>query len=90
MGGSLSSKNQNAEERRARQTHPSDSYHAYDVTDYFSVNPLYGTEQDFKDLIDAAHAKGIKIYMDYVLNHSGKGNAWFKEALADPSSPYRD
>ena len=70
--------------------HPSDSYHAYDVTDYFSVNPLYGTEQDFKDLIDAAHAKGIKIYMDYVLNHSGKGNAWFKEALADPSSPYRD
>ena len=70
--------------------HPSDSYHAYDVTDYYAVNPLYGTEQDFKDLIDAAHAKGIKIYMDYVLNHSGKGSAWFKEALADPSSPYRD
>ena len=70
--------------------HPSDSYHAYDVTDYYAVNPLYGTEQDFKNLIDAAHAKGIKIYMDYVLNHSGKGNAWFREALADPSSPYRD
>ena len=70
--------------------HPSDSYHAYDVTDYYSVNPLYGTEQDFKDLIDAAHGKGIKIYMDYVLNHSGKGNAWFKEALSDPSSKYRD
>ena len=70
--------------------HPSDSYHAYDVTDYYSVNPLYGTEQDFKDLIDAAHAKGIKIYMDYVLNHSGKGNKWFQQALADPESPYRD
>ena len=70
--------------------HPSDSYHAYDVTDYYTVNPLYGTEQDFKNLIDAAHAKGIKIYMDYVLNHSGKGNAWFKEALANPSSKYRD
>ena len=70
--------------------HPSDSYHAYDVTDYFAVNPLYGTEQDFKNLIDAAHAKGIKIYMDYVLNHSGKGNAWFQQALADPSSKYRD
>ena len=54
------------------------------------MNPLYGTEQDFKDLIDAAHKKGIKIYMDYVLNHSGKGNAWFQQALADPSSPYRD
>ncbi len=70
--------------------HPSDSYHAYDVTDYYDVNPLYGTEQDFKNLIDAAHGKGIKIYMDYVLNHSGKGNAWFKQALADPSSKYRD
>ena len=70
--------------------HPSDSYHAYDVTDYYDVNPLYGTKEDFKDLIDAAHAKGIKIYMDYVLNHSGKGNAWFQQALADPSSPYRD
>ena len=70
--------------------HPSDSYHAYDVTDYYSVNPLYGTETDFQNLIEAAHKKGIKIYMDYVLNHSGKGNAWFKEALADPSSPYRD
>ena len=70
--------------------HPSDSYHAYDVTDYYTVNPLYGTEQDFKDLIEAAHAKGIQIYMDYVLNHSGKGNAWFQQALADPSSPYRD
>ena len=70
--------------------HPSDSYHAYDVTDYYDVNPLYGTVQDFKNLIDAAYARGIKIYMDYVLNHSGKGNSWFTQALADPSSPYRD
>ncbi len=70
--------------------HPTSSYHAYDVNDYYSVNELYGGEQDFKDLIDAAHGRGIKIYMDYVLNHSGKNNAWFQEALADPSSPYRD
>ena len=70
--------------------HPTSSYHAYDVNDYYSVNSLYGSEQDFKDLINAAHDKGISIYMDYVLNHSGKDNAWFKEALADPSSPYRD
>ena len=60
------------------------------MTDYTTVNPLYGSEQDFKNLIDAAHGKGIKIYMDYVLNHSGKGHAWFKQALADPSSQYRD
>ena len=70
--------------------HPADAYHGYGVTDYTALNPKYGTEQDFKDLIDAAHAKGIKIYMDYVLNHSGKGHPWFKEALADESSPYRD
>ena len=70
--------------------HPTSSYHAYDVDDYYAVNPLYGSEADFKALIDAAHAKGIAIYMDYVLNHSGRNNAWFQEALADPSSKYRD
>lgn len=70
--------------------HPADSYHGYDVRDYFALNPQYGSEQDFKDLIAAAHKKGIKIYMDYVLNHSGKGHPWFKEALMNPLSPYRD
>ena len=70
--------------------HPTSSYHAYDVDDYSTVNPLYGSEQDFKNLIDAAHGKGIKIYMDYVLNHSGRNNAWFKQAVADPASPYRE
>lgn len=70
--------------------HPADSYHGYDVTDYAALNPKYGTEADFKALIDAAHAKGIKIYMDYVLNHTGKGHPWFSEALADESSPYRE
>ena len=70
--------------------HPSDSYHGYDVRDYFRVNPLFGTEEDFKSLVDAAHGKGIAIYLDYVLNHSGRGHAWFSEALSDPASPYRD
>ena len=71
--------------------HPTNSYHGYDVNDYFALNPLFGTEGDFKNLIDAAHAKGIKIYMDYVLNHSGTGTEWFKSVKADPkNSPYRD
>ena len=70
--------------------HPTGSYHAYDVNDYSTVNPLYGSEEDFKALVDAAHSKGISIYMDYVLNHSGSGNEWFKEACADVASPYRD
>lgn len=70
--------------------HPTPSYHAYDVNDYSTVNPKYGSEQDFKNLIDAAHSRNIKIYMDYVLNHSGTGTTWFKDALANPNSPYRN
>ena len=78
--------------------HPTSSYHAYDVDDYYSLNPLYAVgektsakaEADFQELLNAAHAKGIAIYMDYVLNHSGKHNAWFQEALADANSKYRD
>ena len=49
--------------------HPSDSYHGYDITDYNAVNPVFGTETDLENLINAAHAKDIKIYLDYVLNH---------------------
>jgi glycosidase len=78
--------------------HPTSSYHAYDVNDYYSLNPLYAVgqktsekaEADFKELLAAAHAKGIAIYMDYVLNHSGKNNPWFQEAVSNPSSKYRD
>ena len=78
--------------------HPTSSYHAYDVNDYYALNPLYAVgqkttekaEADFKDLLAAAHEKGIAIYMDYVLNHSGKDNAWFQDAVANPTSKYRD
>lgn len=71
--------------------HPTNSYHGYDVNDYFGLNPKFGTEEDFKSLIAAADAKGIKIYMDYVLNHSGTGTEWFKSVKADPkNSPFRD
>ena len=71
--------------------HPTDSYHGYDVNDYMSLNPLFGTEADFQSLIDAAHARGIKIYMDFVLNHTGLGHAWFRSLKADPAnSPYKD
>lgn len=66
------------------------SYHGYNVTDYNAINPKLGTEADFKDLITKARAKGIDIYMDYVLNHSGSDHPWFKEACADKDSKYRD
>lgn len=60
--------------------HKASSYHGYDVLDYDSINPLYGTEDDFKALLDAAHNKGIKIYLDYVLNHTSKNHPWFLNA----------
>ena len=70
--------------------HESMSYHGYNVNDYSSVSRKLGTEADLKDLIDRAKAKGIGIYLDFVLNHSGKDNDWFKQAVADPDSKYRD
>lgn len=66
------------------------SYHGYDVTDYSVINPKLGTEADFMYLIDKAKARGIDIYMDYVLNHSGDQNPRFRQACAEPNGPYRD
>lgn len=69
---------------------PASSYHGYDASDYFTVNPDYGTEADFKVLLDAAHSRHIEIYLDFVLNHTGKDHPWFLDACSDPSSEYRD
>ena len=70
--------------------HPSSSYHGYDVLDYAAVNPAFGTEAELQTLIDEAHNHGIKVYLDYVLNHTSKDHPWFLDAKADPDSPYRD
>ena len=56
---------------------PAQSYHGYDVTDYEAINKRYGTEADFQELIAKAHQHNIRIYMDYVINHSGDQNKWF-------------
>lgn len=69
--------------------HPADSYHGYDVRDYTAINSAFGTMGDFENLVKAAHEKGIKIYLDYVVNHSGKGHKWFVDALEKrEASPY--
>lgn len=70
--------------------HEAMSYHGYNVNDYTSVSSKLGTEADLKDLITKARARNIAIYLDFVLNHSGSDNEWFKAAKADPTGPYHD
>jgi glycosidase len=68
---------------------PSPSYHGYDVTDYYGLNPQYGTRADFERFLAECHRRGIKVVVDLVLNHSSSQHPWFQKALAgDPV--YRD
>jgi glycosidase len=68
---------------------PSPSYHGYDVTDYYAVNPDYGTLDDFKHLLEEAHKRNIKIIIDLVLNHTSSQHPWFQAALKQDSK-YHD
>ncbi len=68
----------------------SPSYHGYDVTDYYRIDPRFGTNQDFKRLIAETHRRGIKVLVDMVLNHVSSEHPYFKHALLYPDSPYRD
>lgn len=60
--------------------HPSPSYHGYDVVDYRGVNPQYGTMADLEAFLAAAHRRGIKVIIDFVLNHSSREHAWFQDS----------
>ncbi|MBQ2493669.1 MAG: glucohydrolase, partial [Bacilli bacterium] len=61
----------------------------YDVRDYYKINPLFGTNEDLKILLDEAHKRGIRICLDFVLNHTSDEHPWFQKALADPNSEER-
>lgn len=69
--------------------HPSPTYHGYDATDYRSINPDYGTMEDFKTFLDAAHDRGIKVIIDYVMNHTSTEHPWFQKSAAGDST-YRN
>jgi len=66
----------------------SGSYHGYDVTDYGAIEPDYGTIEDFRAFLAAAHTRGIKVILDLVLNHTSIDHPWFQDALA--GGPHRD
>jgi glycosidase len=68
----------------------SPSYHGYDVTDYYTVNEDYGSNEDFKRLLAEAHTRGIQVIIDLVLNHSSSQHPWFIEARDHPESEKRD
>jgi glycosidase len=67
----------------------SSSYHGYDVTDYYTVEQDYGTNEDFKRLMAEAHERGIRVIIDLVLNHTAKKHPWFQDA-AQPDAAHRD
>ena len=60
----------------------SPSYHKYDVTDYYQIDPAFGTEEDLKELIALCHERDVKLILDLPLNHTGAENAWFRRFRA--------
>ncbi|MGB3308680.1 MAG: maltose alpha-D-glucosyltransferase [Nodosilinea sp.] len=63
----------------------------YDIADYMSVNPIYGTLDDFKELMQAAHQRGIRVIIELIINHTSDQHPWFQRARRAPKgSPERD
>ena len=62
----------------------------YDITDYYAVDPRYGTLGDFVEFTHACKQRGIRVLIDLVVNHTSDQHPWFKHARHDPQSPYRD
>lgn len=70
--------------------HPSETYHKYDVLDYYDIDPQLGTLSDFEHLIDVADQAGIEIIMDLVINHTGYNHPWFIDSRSSENSDYRE
>lgn len=54
----------------------------YDISDYYAINPQYGTMEDFDKLLDEAHRRGIKVIMDIVVNHTSTEHSWFQQSCS--------
>lgn len=68
----------------------SPSYHGYDIVDYENINPDYGNNDDFTQLCNEAHRRGMKVILDFVINHTGSGHPWFVDSSSSSASAKRD
>jgi glycosidase len=66
------------------------AYHGYHITDFYSVDERYGTEDDLKRLISLVHEKNMRLILDFVPNHCSRKHPLFQEALLDKKSPTRN
>jgi maltose alpha-D-glucosyltransferase/alpha-amylase len=62
----------------------------YDIADFFTIHPDYGTVEDFRLFVEAAHQRGIRVIADLVMNHTSNDHPWFQESRSSPDSPKRD
>jgi maltose alpha-D-glucosyltransferase/alpha-amylase len=62
----------------------------YDIADYYTINPDYGTVEDFQRLLEESHKRGIRVLVELVVNHTSDAHPWFQEARRDPDSPKRN
>jgi maltose alpha-D-glucosyltransferase / alpha-amylase len=62
----------------------------YDIADFFTIHPDYGTVDDFKSFVEAAHQRGMRVIADLVMNHTSSEHPWFQESRSSPDSPKRD
>ena len=62
----------------------------YDIADFYTVHPAYGTLEDFQKFLDAAHARDLRVVADLVMNHTSDAHPWFQASRADPASPYAE
>ena len=62
----------------------------YDISDYLKVLPEFGTLADFIEFVDAAHERGLRVIIDFVMNHTSDQHAWFQASRSDPEGPFGD
>jgi maltose alpha-D-glucosyltransferase/alpha-amylase len=62
----------------------------YDIADFFTIHPDYGTVDDFQAFVEAAHQRGMRVIADLVMNHTSVDHPWFQESRSSPDSPKRD